>query len=208
MAVWSLRGKKLMTGAATIVLLAALVVASTVSSSDAGESPSRADVFSVLQPLAAEGLSSLPAGGEDAFGYAGEFGAPAGLPSEAGTAETPSGDEVLVTGAAARICVQNLATGLSNCADSDLAAAGQVYSAAPDFEASPQGCGAWQIIGLMPDGVESLNVVAEGAEEPANIPVVDNVYTATVAPVRTILSSGSISVEIPLDQFASGNTAC
>lgn len=106
------------------------------------------------------------------------------------------------------LCFYNLDGGMSNCASAALAAAGQIYTASPDLSASADGCAGWRVTGVMPDGVDSLAVDGPGAKGPASIPVSSNVYAATLAPVRTTLSSGAITVELPLDEFAAGNTAC
>jgi hypothetical protein len=207
MAVMNIREKKLLISAVSVLALAAVVVVAMVSRSDATEVPSTAETFSVLETDSVSS-TALPDEAQKWLSNLGDFGGPDAPPSEVGVATTPAGDEVVVAGATDSLCAYKIDGGMSNCADADLAGTGQVYTASPDFSASPDGCAGWNILGLMPDGVESLTVDAVGGEGPSTIPVTSNVYTATLPPVRTTLSSGSISVEIPLDQFAAGNTAC
>lgn len=201
------RNGKMVTVALAVFALTALAVALLSGKSDATEAPSMADNFGVLQPASPSAVQALPDGSQEWLGNLPEYGGPAEEPSEVGVADTPAG-EVAVVGAEESICVYDPGESMSNCAGSGLAASGQVYTASPVFDASPNGCADWQILGLMPDGVTSLTVDAAGGNGPATIPVTDNVYTATLPPVPTTLSSGDISVEIPLDQFAAGNTAC
>jgi hypothetical protein len=110
--------------------------------------------------------------------------------------------------AGSNLCFHSIGTGASNCAPEASAKAGQVYTAVPNRSASPGGCAAWSVTGLVPDGIDSLTVEAPGAKDAAVVPVTSNIYEATLAPVRTILRAGTMTIELPLDQFAAGNAAC
>ncbi len=199
--------KKWLISAVGVLALVALIAATSASRSGATEAASASETFSVLDPGSAA-RTSLPDGSEEWLESLADFGGPETVPSELAVADSPSGEAIVVAGSAESLCVLNADLGLSNCADLGLAATGQVYTASPDLSASPDGCAGWNVLGVMPDGVESLTVDAPGGIGPASIPVNSNVYTATLAPVRTTLSSGSISLEIPLDEFAASNTGC
>lgn len=203
----TIRSRRWLIGAAAVFALAVLVAVSTVSRSAATEGPSTAETFAVLETGAAD-PAVLSQEAQAWLGSLDDFGGGTTPPSEVGAATAPTGDAMVVAASEESVCFLNADLGMSNCADPSDVATGQVYTAAPDFEASPDGCAGWKVIGLMPDGVDSLTVDAPGADGPVTIPVTSNVYTATLPPVRTTLSSGDISVEIPLDQFASGNTSC
>lgn len=195
--------------AAALSAIALVALAMVVSSrSDATEVPATSETFSVLEASNADGVGSLPDAVKEWVDSLPEFGGPTTPLDEVGVADTASGDEVVVVAGGPSICFYNLDGGMSNCANAALAAAGQIYTASPDLSASADGCAGWSVTGVMPDGVDSLAVDAQGVRGPAIIPVTSNVYTATLAPVRTTLSSGAISVELPLDEFAAGNTAC
>jgi hypothetical protein len=58
----------------------------------------------------------------------------------------------------------------------------------------------------MPDGVSSLEVEASGND----IPVMSNVYEATLSAENTTLTSQNFSVEVvlPLGDYASMNPGC
>jgi hypothetical protein len=115
---------------------------------------------------------------------------------------TGGGDKATVVAALGNdeICALDESSEVGTCATADLAGAGHAFSAAP------AGCDAYHVIGFMPDGVSSLEVEASGND----IPVMSNVYEATLSAENTTLTSQNFSVEVvlPLGDYASMNPAC
>ncbi len=116
------------------------------------------------------------------------------------TIEGGSGATVVAALGEEEICAFDETSEVGTCANAGLAEAGRAFSAAP------AGCGAYHVIGVMPDGVSSLAVNGSGK----NIPVTSNVYEATLSAEETVLTSQNPSVEVvlPLATYASMNPAC
>jgi len=98
------------------------------------------------------------------------------------------------------ICTLNETSETGVCANEHLAETGNAFSA------TPIGCDAYSVIGIMPDGVSSLSI--NGGD--GTIPVASNVYEATLSAKDTVLTSEdpAIQVELPLVEYASMNSAC
>lgn len=200
------RNKRLFVGAAGVFALVILTVAVMVSGSEATGAPEAPEVFSVLQhPLPASVV--LPEGAEEWLESLDDVDGMDSPPSTVGVANTATGNQVVVAGSTESVCFYNLDVGTSNCADAALAASGRIYTASPDSSSSPDGCDGWSITGLMPDGVESVRLDMPGGKH-QTVPVISNVYTVVVPPVHATISSGPTTTEIPLDEFAAGNTGC
>lgn len=92
--------------------------------------------------------------------------------------------------------------GLGNCLGIDQAAEGLAFSAAPS---SPSTCGTYDVFGIMPDGIASLDMDRGGdGSTDGSILITSNVYEATLPPVRTVLASENekVRVVLPLDTYA------
>jgi hypothetical protein len=121
-----------------------------------------------------------------------------------GTTEGSSGDTVVAAEVGGRVCVLSEGFEVGVCAGRGLVEAGQAFSAAP------VGCDAYHVVGVMPDGVSTLTATTVGGQSAGQIPVEGNVYEATLTPEDTVLSAagGDIEVELPLADYAAGNSAC
>lgn len=117
----------------------------------------------------------------------------------------PNGDEAGVATAGTEVCVADLAKGSGTCGALSQATSGG------SFVATPEGCGNYYVVGLAPDGVNTLSVDigADGAVD-RKIPVKANTYSVSLPSVETALSSsdGLVQVNLPLDWYAADNDAC
>ena len=149
--------------------------------------------------LAAEAARAQGGGSLDSSANAG-----GGEPSVTALAETEGSDGSTVVVAAVgdeEICAFDEGSELGTCAPTTLAATGHAFSAAP------AGCDAYNVIGVMPDGVSSLTVTPGDSKV---IPVTSNVYEATLSAKKTTLTSQNPPMEVvlPLDEYAKLNPAC
>jgi hypothetical protein len=103
-----------------------------------------------------------------------------------------------------RVCVLSEGLEVGVCAGRGLAESGKAFSAAP------AGCGSYHVVGVMPDGVTSLDATTADGRDAGSIPVQGNVYEATLPAEDTILSSASagIEVELPLADYAAADSSC
>lgn len=114
-----------------------------------------------------------------------------------------SGSEITVLEQGQSICVVEFPPGLSNCGDAEMVRAGDLYVAAPES------CSRVKVLGLVPDGVDVLEVHQSG--RPAGtIEVKSNTYETVVAAEPASLQSpdGSVRLSIPLDSFAAMSGDC
>lgn len=122
-------------------------------------------------------------------------------------ARVDGGDGTVVVAALGdeEICAYSEATEVGTCATAALAEAGRAFSAAPAAE-----CGSYHVIGIMPDGVSSLQAKAAGTDAVREIPVTSNVYEATLGAEETVLTSQNPPVEVvlPLGDYARMNPGC
>lgn len=119
--------------------------------------------------------------------------------------EGSEGSSVLVAALGGEtICTLNETPEIGVCASKQLAEAGHAFSA------TPVGCDAYSVIGIMPDGVSSLSINSSGGGSDGAIPVESNVYEATLSAEDTVLTSEdpAIQVELPLGEYANMNPAC
>jgi hypothetical protein len=198
--------KKRMIAVVCVALaLSGVAVVIIAGSSGAASKPSPSRTFSVLQPASEDALNAMSPEAREWVASRSGLVQEQATPREVGVAHTSTGDEVAVVGDENTVCLFNVSSKDSNCGPVGLAASGAMFTASPDGD----GCSGWKVMGVMPDNVASLTVhAAEGAGDPPTIAVSSNVYTATLAPVHTTLSSGDIEVELPLDKFGAGSSAC
>ena len=121
-------------------------------------------------------------------------------------ATAEGGDGITVVAALGKetICAFDEGSELGTCAAAGLAEAGGAFTAAPE------GCDAYRVLGVMPDGVTSLTAKTAGSDAVKEIPVSSNVYEAILSAEETVLTSENPSVEValPLDEYAGMNPAC
>lgn len=171
-----------------------LVAASTEADSTEGASEAVAGEYAVLS---SSNVEAAPSNVASALSLVEQM---SGAPADSfGVADLASGDTALVAATGQFLCVAEI-DGQASCGDADQAKSGDV------FGATPAGCDAYRVVGLVPDGVDELVVSGQDA----SIPVTDNVYSATLAAVDTALASqdGSVSVDLPLGWYAKDNSGC
>jgi hypothetical protein len=185
-----------MLGLVAVVAAAVVLIASTSQAdSPVRASETTADDFGVLS---SSDIGTVPGDLSTAVSAVKQM---TGLPIDTvGVAELASGDSALVAATGSYVCVAS-AGGNASCGEESLALSGEL------FGATSVGCDAYHVVGLVPDGVSELSVEGQDAK---TIPVNDNVYSATLAPVDTTLSSndGSVSISVPLGWYAKDNSAC
>jgi hypothetical protein len=190
-------------GLAAIAALVALALVLIAGKTDASPVAPPAESLSVLAPATPSAVKEVP---QAAQPWLAMIQAPslAGAPvSEVGVATMANGDQVIVASAGSDICFYEVRTASSNCGNADRVANGQI------FTATPSGCEGYAVVGLVPDGVNSLAVATEaGASDAAKIPVVSNAYTATLGSTQTTLSGGDVRINLPLDSYAAENEGC
>lgn len=187
------------------VLLCALLVSVLVSRSSATDAQDPIDSFSVLSSSNAKGLAAMPSHVQSRVENLSRSPQLAQAPSKVGLAEFSNGQQVAVALIGELICAQGIESGLATCGFPSVAASGGTFSAAP------VGCDGYEVVGLMPDGVDRLLVDRHGNGSVDNqIPVQSNVYSATLKPVSTVLMSvdRKVRVELPLGWYAADNEAC
>lgn len=191
-------------GLGCVLALAALVLALAAADSQATRAPSLAEQFSVVHAVPAQGDAS-----SDLSGWLDRLETPPGGGDEevsaVGTTELGNGDRAAVAISGQRVCVSDLDSQAGTCGNAELATEGRA------FVAVPAGCGHYEVLGLVPDGVESL-AVDEGGDGTVDrvLEVGGNVYSATLLATATVISSsdGAVDVTLPLDWYAADNEAC
>lgn len=120
------------------------------------------------------------------------------------TVERGDGTTVVAALGKEMICAFDEGSELGTCAAAGLAEAGGAFTAAPE------GCNAYRVFGVMPDGVTSLTAKTAGSDAVREIAVSSNVYEATLSAEETVLTSENPSVEValPLGEYAGMNSAC
>lgn len=187
------------------LLLSALVVSLLAGRSNATDAASPVDSFSVLTKASDRGLAAMPSQVQDRVENLSRSPELAEPPSKVGLAQFSDGKQVAVALIGELICAQEIASGLTACGRPGVAANGETFSA------TPVGCDGYSVVGLMPDGIDTLLVDAHGdGSIDSRVPVRSNVYSATFKPVSTVLTStdGKVQVELPLDWYAEDNDAC
>lgn len=188
---------------ATLLLVGAIGTIVLIGNSSA-EGESRTDRvnewgFSILKPVDGEG-ADLPETAKLLLALSeSDKSAVEGI----GETTTSARSSVIVVGQDGRICILESRRGLGNCGDAKSVTAGDLYVA------SPVSCSRVRVIGLVPDGVEQIDIQQHGhAGEP--IEVRDNVYDVVLPAERTSVASGGndIGFTIPLDSFAEMGGGC
>lgn len=196
---------------ATGLVLALGLSILVVSNSADSKAASTADQFSVLRPADPAEIQTAATASEAALRTVTETVLPGNSApqpvSEIGVASMPGGKEMAVAKVGQSMCVMQASN--AGCLAASSVVAGKL------FGARPQGCGSYWVFGLVPDGIEQVQI-DRGNDETINesLPVVDNVYEgvlkATPAVAIGIDSSGAhaFEVELPLDYYAETNGAC
>lgn len=107
-----------------------------------------------------------------------------------GTASTPAG-EVLVAQIGDEICVYSAQFGVHTCGNTELIDEGKLFAVVPD-------CPTAVILGVLPDGVRSVQTESADSPEAREIPVSSNVYAGRIPLSDTVISGtiGSVPFEV------------
>lgn len=218
-------------------LATALALASSGSSSAAPTGTSSADGantmsvrpdagqrnpdFEALQPATEEAIGDLPPQGAEWLTMVQRLPQPrasitefapeeTATVSEIGSGPTAGGGTAVLAEVGDLICAVQLepearVPGTSACGEAELAAAGRA------FTATPAGCDAYRLWGIMPSGVEVLSISSAAGQ--MQVPVSSNVYEAELEPVATVVSgrfeSGeAFDVHVPLNKYAAMDEGC
>lgn len=188
-----------------------ILVASSSADSNAAQATPAPDQFSVSSPADPAEIQTSAASSEAALHLVTEEvlpGNPGPQPvSEIGVASMPSGKEMPVAKVGQSMCVMHAAD--AGCGEASDAVAGKL------FGARPQGCGSYWVFGLVPDGIEQVQIDRgnDGTIDETLV-VVDNVYEGVLQAESStaigIDTSGARSFEtgLPLDYYAETNEAC
>jgi hypothetical protein len=181
-----------------------LALALTVGSTEATPANAQPKHLSVLKPVDSEMIAALPPRAKtwltatETTPYAG------GQVSLLGSTSIEGG-EIVVATVGNSTCALSLKEEVSACGETERVEDGEI------FAASPSGCDAYTVIGMVPDGITELSVDrgADGKVE-ATLPVVSNVYQGTFESVHTVLrnAAGGVAINLPLSSYASMNDGC
>lgn len=188
-----------MVGVSTCLIGLALLLGASKGHATAPRNPD--ETFEVLGQSGANPVSEASA---SSGAWLAEIADRGGAPvTETGAVETSSGHEVVVAATEDEICARDLSTEASNCGSTAMVTQGRI------FVATPAGCDAWTVLGVVPNGVDRLNIERNGAVE-GSVPVSSNVYETTLPAEATTLSSadGSIRIKLPLASYSAQNEAC
>jgi hypothetical protein len=190
--------------AALVAAVAVALIASQSEATPSAVSESAKQKFSVLKPSTPSTLERLPAELRPALSLIESANPGAGPPTEVGVTGAPEKGRALVAATGSMLCVATAKDGMS-CGEEEQVVAGKI------FGARPEGCNAYSVTGLVPDGIEHLTVDVGGdGTADGSLAVEGNVYAATLKATDTTLSSddGSVKVSLPLDWYASQNESC
>lgn len=188
-----------------------VLVATSSADSDAAPAAPSSDRFSVLKSANPAEVQAVGAPSKAALRSVTEYALPGNSGpqpvSEIGVASMPGGKEMAVAKVGQSICVMHEAD--AGCDEAPNAAAGKL------FGARPQDCGSYWVFGLVPDGIEKVQIDRgnDGTID-ETLPVVDNVYEGVLKAESStaigIDGSGAQSFEtgLPLDYYAETNGAC
>jgi hypothetical protein len=186
-----------------------ITVASSSADSDSASAEPASDRFSVLTDSAE--IQTVAASSEAALRFVTETALPGNSGpqpvSEIGTASMPSGKEMAVARVGQSMCVMHAAD--AGCGEALDVVAGKL------FGARPRECGSYWVFGLVPDGIQQVQIDRgnDGTID-ETLPVVDNVYEGVLKAESStaigIDDSGARSFEtgLPLDYYAETNGAC
>lgn len=185
-----------------ISVLVGLVVLLSAGRSGASPVKTPSQRFGVLTPATTPAVAQLPTEAQSWLGTLGDLPGSGSL-SSVGLARVPGGGSVAVAQTGEDVCINNVQASSATCGSAAMGATGKL------FVATPAGCGSYEVTGIVPDGVASLNVEASGSKV-ASIPVSENVYVATLPAVETVLTSadGSVTIEVPLGWYGRTGEAC
>lgn len=181
------------------------------SRSSASDSPELSARFDVLEPSSVASVRNLPERDQAWLNLMSSPGAggPGSSDSEQkilglGSADLPSGT-ALVANIGTSICVKS-ATGAAACGSEELASTGSVYTAVPTK------CSGFTVLGLVPNGIDSIVANAAGSKaNPKAVPVTNNVYEVELPSSDVRISMGSDKAQdftIPLESYAKMNEVC
>jgi hypothetical protein len=123
-----------------------------------------------------------------------------------GESEVPGEGSVAVAEVGPEICA--FQTGqIGNCADQEEISQGRI------FTATPVGCAAYEVLGIVDDRVDSLRVTPEGGQT-YPVEVHENIYLDSFAAERTLIEGLDVAGNpvfvnwLPLDEYQAQNDAC
>jgi hypothetical protein len=194
-----------------VALGLSILAASSSADSDAAPAALASDQFSVSNPADSAEIIRVTASSEAALRFVTGTALPGNLSpqpiSEIGVASMPSGKEMAVTKIGQSMCVMHGAD--AGCGETPDVVVGRL------FGARPTECGSYWVFGLVPDGVEQVQIDRgnDGTID-ETLPVVDNVYEGVLKAESStavgVDSSGAqlFETELPLDYYAETNGAC
>ena len=192
-------------GLALCVLLAALVAALGVQSESAtaGDEGVKSEHFSVLRPASDATVDTLPPSVRLQVKVSARAPYTGGAVSALGVSRI-EGRDVYVVAIGSSICAFSSLGDIGTCGETPMVEEGRAFAAVP------RGCGKYEVMGIVPDGVRELAVnTGSGDDGEEAIPVASNVYIHTFDAVHTVLTSGTgVAVSLPLDEYAKMNGAC
>lgn len=194
---------------ATLAFFAIITLATATfltGATSANNEPDQESPFAVLEPADSSRASSLTEESKLLISMVSDTGWEDAV-TRIGSARTSTGEEFAVVEVGPKICVVSTGRGPGNCAPSDQAAEGQMFTASP----APDQCNSVHVLGLVADGIGEMSIDQGGLGRTGeSIPVTSNVYTATLPARPTTLTAddGSVSVSMPLDSYVSQNSAC
>ena len=120
-----------------------------------------------------------------------------------GEGETGAGGELTIFEYEDVICMVESPRGPKLCGATSLAERGEL------FLASPVSCDEVRVTGLVPDGIDEVELEQEGRAA-QRVPVVSNIYEAELPTVETTVSAEGQSgvVRLPLGPYAGESPGC
>lgn len=208
-----MRKKKRVFGVALMAFLTGLIAlvllgGQSAAGDEDGKWQAFAERFGVLEEATPEQVEGLSAAAQATL--AGPS-SPTSPIEAMGTTTTSGSHPALVAVVGDVICAldESAEGGGASCGTQEEAKSGQLVVAGLCLPGLEEGDA--RVFGLMPDGVASVTVHSDGAENLVAY-VTDNVYEAVVPAVSTTITasaeSGQLDVEMPLDEAAEATDPC
>lgn len=198
-------------GAALLATLGSQQGSAAPTSGTAEGSADSAQGFSVVKPATEKSLASLPPRAQ--LGISEFSKSSSEAVSQVGTVQLDSTSEVTVAVLESSMCVLGGRDGLASgtCLPVKKAIEGEGVSAG--FCEPGLSEGDARLLGVVPDGIESVSVTPSGEQGKAETAdVTSNVYEIDVPAVDSVVSGGdgsdSFEVRVPLATYAKGSGAC
>lgn len=198
---------------ALIAATAAVVAISQTRGSSTAEATNIDNAFAVIEAVEENDVSALPQPVEERLermvaGYQVRNHDVKAALTGLGREENSEAGSITLATIGNDVCAF-LEDGLGNCAERQFATAGRAFSAAPE------GCGSYQVLGIVPDGIENVTIQRAGdGSTIANLPVGTNAYVGSL-PAERLTAVGVdetgmtvFETPLPLDEYLAMNEGC